>query len=269
MIGESLLLLLLVGIPLLTAFLTVIILLRNSQSKAKFEHELEILEIAEKYKTDGKNFDDFIKQKFESFSINQECSILTHFIFLLQIVFGIVVLAGFTWWTVYLVKIGMISSAVLTAFFAILGLILPFLVWKAINRRSEAWQRLKEGTEKYSELAAAEPQLHQPAPVVQEKVAVVEEKPEIVAPEAAPEPVQKAPPVPVQKARPAVLETAPVVAREPGIPEDSMLRRHFLARMRTEIASRYGNRPTDSMLRRHFQAMIDAALEERLAGING
>ncbi len=256
MIGESLILLLIVGIPLLTAFLTVIMLLRNSQRRAKFEHELEILEIAEKYKTDGKNFDDYIKQKFESFSINQECSILTHFIFLLQIVFGIVVLAGFTWWTVYLVKIGMISSAVLTAIFAILGLVLPFLVWKAINRRSEAWARLKEGTEKYAELVAAEPELHQPAPAVQEKAAVVQEKPE-----AAPEPIQKVRPL---------VEAAPVAAvKEPGIPEDSMLRRHFFAKLRAEIASRYWTSPTDSMLRRHFQAMIDAALEERLAGMNG
>ena len=273
MIGENIILL--VGIPLLTALLTIIILQRNYLRSTKLEYEQEILELAEKHKTDSKNFDDYIEQKFETFSINQECSFLTHTIFLLQIVFGIVVLAGFSWWTVYLIKAGMIPWALLTAIFAILGLVLPFLVWKAINRRSEAWERLKEGTEQYSELAAAEPELHQPAPVVQEKVAVVEEKPEIVAPEpapapeAAPEPVQETPPVPVQKARPAVLETAPVVVRKPGIPEDSMLKRHFLSRMRAEIESRYHTRPTDSMLCRHFQAMIDGALEERLAGMNG
>ncbi len=249
--GESLFLL--VAIPLLTILLTIIILQRNARRRARLEHELEILALAEKHKIDGENFDAYVEQKFASFSINQECSFLTHTLFLVQIVFGILILAGFGWWTLVLVKAGMMPWALLTGVFALLGLILPFLVWLTINYRSKAWQRLKEGTENYSQLAAPEPVMRKPAPAIQEKAVVAEEIPEAAA---------------VQKVQPPVVE-AVSITRKTAIPEDSMLRRHFLARLRAEIEAKYCSRPTDSMLRRHFDAMIDAALEERLSTMNG
>lgn len=250
--GESIFLL--IAIPLLTVLLTIILLQRNSSRRARLEHELEILELAEKHKMDGENFDACVEKKFESFSINQECSFLTHTLFLTQIVFGILVFAGFGWWTLLLVKAGMMPWALLTGVFALLGLVIPFLVWKTINYRSQAWQRLKEGTENYSELLAPEPVLRKPAPAVQEKAVAAGEIPEAA---------------PVQRVQPPVVE-AVSITRKTAIPEDSMLRRHFLAKLRAEIEAVYScSRPTDSMLRRHFDAMIDAALEERLGAMNG
>jgi hypothetical protein len=48
------------------------------------------------------------------------------------------------------------------------------------------------------------------------------------------------------------------------IPEDSMLRRHFLTELRAMIEKNKGAYPTDSTLHRHYTAMINAELENTL-----
>ena len=55
------------------------------------------------------------------------------------------------------------------------------------------------------------------------------------------------------------------ISRKVKIPEDSMLRRHFLAYLRAGIESGMPIRPTDSSLRRHYDAMIDVAVNKNLA----
>ncbi len=54
-----------------------------------------------------------------------------------------------------------------------------------------------------------------------------------------------------------------------AIPEDSVLRRHFITQLRSEIErDLYPPRPSsssDSILQRHYDAMVDAELENRLA----
>lgn len=49
------------------------------------------------------------------------------------------------------------------------------------------------------------------------------------------------------------------------VPEDCVLRRHFLTQLRSEIEAGLSPRPTDSTLQRHYDAMIEAELENRLA----
>lgn len=51
------------------------------------------------------------------------------------------------------------------------------------------------------------------------------------------------------------------------IPEDSVLRRHFLAQLRSEIELELSPRPTDSVLQRHYDALVDARLESRLTAL--
>ncbi len=53
-----------------------------------------------------------------------------------------------------------------------------------------------------------------------------------------------------------------------SIPEDSMLRRHVLTILRSEIEDNHGPRPTDSTLKRHFDAMIDAELERQIKALS-
>ena len=49
------------------------------------------------------------------------------------------------------------------------------------------------------------------------------------------------------------------------VPEDSVLRRHFLTHLQSEIESALFPRPTDSVLQRHYDSLVTAELENRLA----
>lgn len=48
------------------------------------------------------------------------------------------------------------------------------------------------------------------------------------------------------------------------VPEDSVLKRHFLAQLQSEIEGALFPRPTDSMLQRHYDTLVAAEVESRL-----
>jgi len=48
------------------------------------------------------------------------------------------------------------------------------------------------------------------------------------------------------------------------LPEDSMLRRHYITNVRSEIESELPPRPTDFNLRRHHDSLVAAQLAKRL-----
>lgn len=49
-----------------------------------------------------------------------------------------------------------------------------------------------------------------------------------------------------------------------SLPEDSVLKRHFLTQLQREIEATLFPRPTDSMLQRHYDALVAAKVENRL-----
>ncbi|AMK76635.1 MULTISPECIES: hypothetical protein [Methylomonas] len=49
------------------------------------------------------------------------------------------------------------------------------------------------------------------------------------------------------------------------VPEDAVLRRHFITQVYSEIETSLSPRPSDSVLLRHHQALIMTKLEQRLA----
>lgn len=49
-----------------------------------------------------------------------------------------------------------------------------------------------------------------------------------------------------------------------GLPEDSILKRHFLTQLQSEIEATLFPRPTDSMLQRHYDSLVAAKVENRL-----
>ncbi|MDQ7091801.1 MAG: hypothetical protein Q9M50_14390 [Methylococcales bacterium] len=46
------------------------------------------------------------------------------------------------------------------------------------------------------------------------------------------------------------------------IPEDSMLKRHFLANLQAEIESNFHSRPTDASLKRHYDSLIISEMDK-------
>ena len=57
-------------------------------------------------------------------------------------------------------------------------------------------------------------------------------------------------------------EYKPAVA---GVPEDSVLRRHFITQLRAEIEQELFPRHTDFNLQRHYDTLVAAELESRLS----
>lgn len=59
------------------------------------------------------------------------------------------------------------------------------------------------------------------------------------------------------------------VARSGGnmqlMPQDSVLRRHYITQLRSEIELELFPRPTDFNLQRHYDALVAAELENRLS----
>lgn len=58
--------------------------------------------------------------------------------------------------------------------------------------------------------------------------------------------------------------TAQGNAEQLVVPEDSALKRHFFAQLRTDIESELAPRPTCSMLKRHHDALILVEMDNRL-----
>lgn len=58
-------------------------------------------------------------------------------------------------------------------------------------------------------------------------------------------------------------------ANQASLPEDSILRRHFVSQLQAEIERQLPPRPSDSVLRRHFEHLLQSELENRLAAFNG
>ncbi|WP_445371915.1 hypothetical protein ACH518_03720 [Methylomonas sp. HW2-6] len=65
----------------------------------------------------------------------------------------------------------------------------------------------------------------------------------------------------------AAEQTADAVGAGGAIPEDSVLKRHFLADARYRIEQQYGPCPDETVLRRHHQQLVAAAWDAFLAGL--
>ena len=67
-------------------------------------------------------------------------------------------------------------------------------------------------------------------------------------------------------------EHKPKAVGQPGektllIPEDSVLRRHYITQLRSEIELDLFPRPTDSTLQRHYDTLVAVELENRLTAL--
>lgn len=67
-----------------------------------------------------------------------------------------------------------------------------------------------------------------------------------------------------QPTTPSLSASISSASKKPVIPEDSMLRRHFITELRNQIESSHQPRPTDSTLLRHYLAMIESELNSCL-----
>ncbi|AEF98998.1 hypothetical protein [Methylomonas methanica] len=65
---------------------------------------------------------------------------------------------------------------------------------------------------------------------------------------------------------PAVTLRSEYGSAEIQLPQDSVLKRHFISQLQAEVQAGLSPRPTDSVLRRHYDGLVQAKLESRLRG---
>jgi hypothetical protein len=208
------------------------------------------------------------------------------FSLILQFIFGLTVLAVFSAWTYYLVLEGFISPAVFSGLAAVIGIVMPFVVWLTGKRKNkEMAQLLKEIASRPAAPAAA-PEKAPVAPAPQLAGAELEEtqwKPAAAKPVAKAQTVPESEPTVIAAPEPMaekiteteavkliVPETQGKLLHEEWMPEDSMLRRHYLTHIQAQKQQpdltrkqpyELPARPTDSMLRRHYDSLM-ASLQQ-------
>jgi hypothetical protein len=203
-------------------------------------------------------------QAFANSSVQpQKKRLISPFSLVLQFIFGFSAFALFVFWMMYLIIRGMPVLAGVAGVSAFIAVLTPFIVWSACRKANQ------ETAEAFNDAGR-----HHPEPARQETVTetrtaqaapasaqAVIEAASIADDPVVDEPVQTAKPQPVTKSQQAA-EAAAKPARYPKpdpvhvFPQDSMLRRHFIAHLATLAKSYTPGRPTDSMLRRHFDALM-------------
>lgn len=208
---------------------------------------------------------------------------------ILQFIFGLTVLAVFSSWAHYLVQEGFIGSAIISGLTAVLGIVMPFVVWLTAKRKNEEMAQLLKKIESrpvatatapektpvtsVPQLSGAELEGTQWKPAAVEKIiakaqTIPESEPAaITIPEPAAKTINEAQAVtePAPAAAPVAAEIQGKALGEDRMPEDSMLRRHYLThiqalKQQSELTPKQQHdvpvRPTDSMLRRHYDSLM-------------
>jgi hypothetical protein len=229
-----------------------IFLITDSLRRAKLDKDLEL---AKNLDCTEDEFTTLKEQKFAAKYISRKGTFAINFWFFIQLLFSITLLAGSAFVTVFLVKQELIDWAAYTGVMALIGLLLPFVVLGAIMHRHRIIHQVNQLLHDYDQTLLK----RKKAPEIAEPTIKTAEKPVTQpAPAAITEPVTE----------------THAVNIDANIPEDSMLRRHYLTQLQTEKEGRelkkqltsstvataavtakteeLGNIPEDSMLRRHY-----------------
>ncbi|MGZ8186587.1 MAG: hypothetical protein ACXWTL_09095 [Methylobacter sp.] len=265
---------------LVTALITLFLIQRSALQRAKLTHRLEILELAKRLNCDEANFKNLIKKRVASSYIEKDRPFIASAKFLGQLIFGIAVFVGFTWWTLYLIKQGYAQWAVLSGIFALIGTVIPFIAWIGYKQRSEALQQLMNDLNSYENALSAKSEKKisktKMEPDVQVKQPVITE----ILPDAVPAAEIAANPVAEVILEVVTIDETIVIQtkaeneyyqqpeKKQKIPQDSVLRRHYLTHLRTEIESGLAPCPTDSVLRRHYDHLIDTEMKKHMAELD-
>jgi len=231
-----------------------------AMSRAKSKHHRKMLELE-----NSLNHAERVNIKEYSLSCRKEkCSLFCNVSYLFQIIFGVLVFISFTCWAVYLVSVGFIEWAPLPGSLALIGLMTPIIAWRGFKHRRQAMHRLIHDieTSQKTEFKEDKKIVEQPGQPVELKPALVEQ--EITAkPEPVHEIIKEAAVLPEQQIK---IQAKPIRIEKQKLPQDSILRRHFLTHLRSQIESGYPSRPTDSILKRHFDNFIAAEMEKYVDG---
>lgn len=222
-----------------TTLIIMLLAIRNTVHKKRLRRSLDWLETAKHSKYDTAHFQD-LKNGIDPAYIYGGNSSTATFKLSLKISFGIAVLLGFSWWTFQLFTKGVLIWAAVSGLFAVIGLILPFLIWREVMQREEikgrAGRILKQIEKNLKESHAETSQQSR-------------------KPDTSTVSITESAPVKDNKTR---------IEQKIPIPEDSVLRRHLLSQLRAEVEATLFPRPTDCVLLRHYGQLVESEMQNRL-----
>lgn len=220
-----------------------------AMSRSKFRHHQKMLALE-----NSLNQNQSVINKGQALpSRKEKCSLFCNVKYLLQIIFGILVFVSFTCWAVYLVSVGFIEWAPLPGSLALIGLMTPIIAWRGFKHRHQAMNWLIRDIENSKKAGLQEDQ----------KASEQVEPPIIAKPEPVRQVVAEAVVLPEKQVE---IRTTPIVIEKQKLPQDSILRRHFLTHLRFQVESGYPSRPTDSILKRHFDNFIVTEMQKYVDG---
>jgi hypothetical protein len=232
-------------------------------SRAKFKHHQTMLKLENSLNTGEK----LTNQQLTLHCKSKNCSLFCNGPYLMQIIFGILVFISFTCWAVYLVSVAYIEWAPLPGSLALIGLMTPIIAWRGFKHRRQAEIQLIHDIEISQKAGLQEDQLAAEQRIEVKQVAA---EPETIA---KPEPVREVLPDPVDIPDPiaitepcAEIQVKPIIIEKQKLPQDSILKRHFLSHLRCQIESCHPSRPSDSILKRHFDSFIATEMEKYVDG---
>ncbi|MGZ8136425.1 MAG: hypothetical protein ACXW1W_04895 [Methylococcaceae bacterium] len=177
-----------------------------------------------------------------------------------QLIIDLAILAGFIWWTFYLISRDFIEWAALSGFFALIGMIMLFVVLRGVSKTRQAIEQPSQ-TQPFKNSDATIPKATQ-QPNAKIEPLIFDNT------ESKSEAVNYAATLTETGAIPqATMQKTELPKEKPAIPEDSALRRHYLTHQRYQLEARLPIRPTDSALRRHYEQLLTTELEKRLHNI--
>lgn len=184
----------------------------------------------------------------------QKERLVSPFSLILGFIFGLAAFALFGYGMMYLIIIGMPVLAAVAGVSAFIGVIVPFVIWSACRKAKKETAEALQDLERRRHEAASRKQPPQTPAAPAVAAPAVEQTPVIADKPAVKEPTPVAKP-----------ETKPALYPKPDpshvIPQDSMLRRHFLTHLAAAAKPYQPTRPTDSMLRRHYDAMLASRID--------
>ncbi len=205
-------------------FLVLVVkLLRGAFKRKRLRQDLELVH-ALKLKTAKNTARSEALQQLKSRTLKKKSP--AGFGFFIQVLFSLLLLIGGSFWTYLLIQRGFIEWGLLSALMALVGLFLPFLVWRGLRNRNQMLERIDAGLSYLENHSSS-------------------------------------------TTRPNLVSNNDRTRTLPKdfVPEDSILKRHYLTELdarRWAITNPY---PTDSILRRHALPIAQQALNQSQSGL--
>lgn len=229
-----------------TILLAIIQVFQNAAHKEKRDHDLKFLKqaLAVKLTEDSNKSAQSIAEKFQAMPIKlggqSNGQVKSWFLLLLWLT----AFFGFCGWAFSLIQPTLKLWPIVPGLAALICAVMSFVVCSEDNKRNQVKQQLLRGLTKYSKITPEKVPGGQAQGAIKPQSETIANTSSLVS-------------------RPPIV-SKPKTPKQFIVPEDSTLKRHYLAMLRTEVESNLPPKPTDFNLLRHYETMVSVEMDQRI-----